>query len=565
MIRINPTKILVSGDKLEARKYTAQAKKQMNILLQDMAFQNLKQGIRRVEFGNIKIICKKIFNYQECSIYAPIVGAEEETIRYFIVIFSTGSGKEAVAWDLINDEVLIEKESLSDIQEKLDSEGIEYTVAEYPMSDAHVWTVSYPNDEHDSPVILPNYLHGYYGASIGYEWYATYLYPSSFTYDHLGNTDTISWELDYVNESPLPYPNKTVIATGDPNDEDDEKSSYISTFQGRVDTSSSLTSEFESLTGVTWPGIDVWRYMQFWHPFFWYSIKDEQGSYQRLSSYGRGIQLSDTWADGEWNPDGTLAKSSLTWQSGGIVTNEEESLIFEYVSVCHKFVDTYGSGMCDTDLSTLDEYFRMYEHGKVELSSLKQQILDGANAYRTAEGTHELVFNSVLSEAAQRHARDMATTASGNGVLAIGHTGTDGSTPDDRITDAGYFQWIEKASWGYKIGENVAYTNASDAAASALTLWENSPPHWANMIDEDYSEIGIGVVLSEDGTYVFVQNFGKVDHRYPGFSPFNPENLKAYVDDNFDFDPANEDTRQPEMYLVGSIEITDVQLKRLQR
>ena len=105
------------------------------------------------------------------------------------------------------------------------------------------------------------------------------------------------------------------------------------------------------MTGIKWEnGTDVWRYFQFWHPLFWYSMKDVTGNYTNLSTRGRGIQISDTWENGEWSGSPiSLDKLSITWNTAGIATKTVgenlESVIFEYVSVCHKFVDTYGTGM----------------------------------------------------------------------------------------------------------------------------------------------------------------------------------------------------------------------------
>ena len=66
---INPIKSITLCDKIKAETFIGQLKSQMNILLQDMAFQNLSQGIRRVRlFKDVFVQCTKVFNYQECQI-----------------------------------------------------------------------------------------------------------------------------------------------------------------------------------------------------------------------------------------------------------------------------------------------------------------------------------------------------------------------------------------------------------------------------------------------------------------------------------------------------------------
>ncbi len=62
-----------------------------------------------------------------------------------------------------------------------------------------------------------------------------------------------------------------------------------------------------------------------------------------------------------------------------------------------------------------------------------------------------------------------------------------------------------------KIGENLALGNfASDA--DVVTAWMNSPGHRANILDGQYTEIGVGVArgLYEGHTVYFaVQHFGR--------------------------------------------------------
>jgi uncharacterized protein YkwD len=76
-----------------------------------------------------------------------------------------------------------------------------------------------------------------------------------------------------------------------------------------------------------------------------------------------------------------------------------------------------------------------------------------------------------LTAAAQRHANDMLTSGVG------GHTGSDGSSPESRIGDAGYTQ-IGRSSeivyWG---------TGALATPAAALDLWMKSPGHRAAILN----------------------------------------------------------------------------------
>jgi uncharacterized protein YkwD len=89
-----------------------------------------------------------------------------------------------------------------------------------------------------------------------------------------------------------------------------------------------------------------------------------------------------------------------------------------------------------------------------------------------------LKTSTVLAAAAAAHARDMAEHAQ------LTHTGSDGSKPADRITRAGY-DW--RAS-----GENVA-SGQRDADA-VVTAWLESPGHCANIMEPNFTEMGVAFV-----------------------------------------------------------------------
>jgi uncharacterized protein YkwD len=90
-----------------------------------------------------------------------------------------------------------------------------------------------------------------------------------------------------------------------------------------------------------------------------------------------------------------------------------------------------------------------------------------------------------LTQAAQTHAIDMGCN------LFMSHTGSDGSSALDRIIRFGYpYNW-----WG----ENVAAGWSTPAAV--MTAWMNSQPHRDNILNPNFTEIGIGYVYnSRDNT-----------------------------------------------------------------
>ncbi|MEU6812765.1 CAP domain-containing protein [Streptomyces sp. NPDC046831] len=111
------------------------------------------------------------------------------------------------------------------------------------------------------------------------------------------------------------------------------------------------------------------------------------------------------------------------------------------------------------------------------------------NAERSKVGCAPLTVNATLTKAAQAHSEDMAAHRN------MSHTGSDGSSPGDRITRAGY-------TWS-TYGENVAYGYATPE--KVMAGWMSSPGHKANILNCGFKEIGVG--LAQPGDY-WTQDFG---------------------------------------------------------
>ncbi len=105
-----------------------------------------------------------------------------------------------------------------------------------------------------------------------------------------------------------------------------------------------------------------------------------------------------------------------------------------------------------------------------------------------------VVLNDRLSAVAQGHAADMAAHS------YFAHQGRDGSSPSERATRGGY---VWRA-----VGENIAA--GQQAPDAAVDGWLRSPPHCANLMGPQYTEMGIAFAVqpaSEAGIY-WVQMFG---------------------------------------------------------
>ncbi|SOE16000.1 Uncharacterized conserved protein YkwD, contains CAP (CSP/antigen 5/PR1) domain [Streptomyces sp. 2323.1] len=122
-------------------------------------------------------------------------------------------------------------------------------------------------------------------------------------------------------------------------------------------------------------------------------------------------------------------------------------------------------------------------------SGATAQVVKLVNAERSKAGCSPLTVNAKLTKAAQDHSQDMADHKN------MSHTGSDGSSPGDRITKAGY-------SWS-AYGENVAYGYSSPE--SVMQGWMTSPGHKRNILDCSFKEIGVG--HAQPGDY-WTQDFG---------------------------------------------------------
>ncbi|MZR31065.1 CAP domain-containing protein [Sneathiella litorea] len=109
--------------------------------------------------------------------------------------------------------------------------------------------------------------------------------------------------------------------------------------------------------------------------------------------------------------------------------------------------------------------------------SLIADVIDCLNAERDQVSLPALAPNDLLMQTAREHAEFM------DQKQVLSHTGADGSTFGQRIQGTGYN--FSAAA------ENVAL-GAFDAAG-VVTLWMNSPPHRANILNDKVTDVGLGI------------------------------------------------------------------------
>ncbi|GEM_PF-3259446 len=129
-----------------------------------------------------------------------------------------------------------------------------------------------------------------------------------------------------------------------------------------------------------------------------------------------------------------------------------------------------------------------------EQSTFFDEVFRLTNTERQKVGLMPLTLSLELIQAAQAHAVDMASND------YFSHTGLNGSTPGTRTAA---FQYGSSF-----VGENIAagYSTPTDVVQG----WMDSPGHRANILNMDYTEIGLGFFnnpSAEFGNY-WVQVFG---------------------------------------------------------
>ena len=104
------------------------------------------------------------------------------------------------------------------------------------------------------------------------------------------------------------------------------------------------------------------------------------------------------------------------------------------------------------------------------------QVVQLTNQFRSQYGLRPLSWNSQLGTAAQNHALDMAR------MRRMSHSGSDGSQVGNRVQRVRYpFR---------QVGENVAHNQKT--AKEVLSSWMRSPGHRENILNPNFSEIGVG-------------------------------------------------------------------------
>ena len=161
---------------------------------------------------------------------------------------------------------------------------------------------------------------------------------------------------------------------------------------------------------------------------------------------------------------------------------DEEQLYLEYINRARANPPAEGLILATT---TDPSVLTTYAYFGVDTNLMQSQ-------FNAIAATPPLAMNAKLMAAARVHSGDMFTNQ------YQGHTGTDGSSPGDRITAQGY-SWSTCGENVFSYSEYVFYGHAAFEVdwGSGTGGMQTPPGHRLNIHNSTFREVGVGIV---DGT-----------------------------------------------------------------
>jgi uncharacterized protein YkwD len=134
------------------------------------------------------------------------------------------------------------------------------------------------------------------------------------------------------------------------------------------------------------------------------------------------------------------------------------------------------------------------------LEKVEDLVFELTNQHRRAKSVAPLSKDAELRDVARAYSNDMLVRR------FFDHTSPDGVSFHDRIS-AHYHHWVSFtgeniwSAWGY-----YKTSNALSLAKEIVDDWLSSPGHRANMLDPDFTHLGVGV-STRNGTILATQEF----------------------------------------------------------
>src|SRR3954451_3579227 len=124
------------------------------------------------------------------------------------------------------------------------------------------------------------------------------------------------------------------------------------------------------------------------------------------------------------------------------------------------------------------------------LAQVGQATLCLLNDERAAAGLRPLAYSAALTQPSAAYSTRMV------GENFFAHVSPDGTTLESRLTAARYI--APDGDWF--VGENLAWGQGDFATARNIAIaWMNSPGHRHNILEPEFTEVGIGIVTGTPG------------------------------------------------------------------
>ena len=165
-----------------------------------------------------------------------------------------------------------------------------------------------------------------------------------------------------------------------------------------------------------------------------------------------------------------------------------------------RHIGSYGRGDSVLWIVVAQPFTVPSQQDSAAVSRLVLTLTNQARAHSRTCGSRRfppappLSLASALTEAARLHSRDMAAHD------FFSHVGSDGSTPGERATLAGY-RWR-------MVGENIA--SGVRTPRDAVAGWLASPEHCANIMTPGFRHMGVAFAVNSANTEVidWTEDFG---------------------------------------------------------
>jgi uncharacterized protein YkwD len=133
-------------------------------------------------------------------------------------------------------------------------------------------------------------------------------------------------------------------------------------------------------------------------------------------------------------------------------------------------------------------------NGEFRMTAQENKLLELTNAERAKKDLPPLTANPLLFKIARAHSANMAKQSKMEHIL-------DGKNPFQRVLEAGYdYQYT---------GENIADLHKSFSLEVLLKEWMNSEHHRENILNKNFTEIGLGIAAGKKDSVYYTQVFGK--------------------------------------------------------